>query len=176
MNLAALQHVVQAATALADDCRVVVLGSASLLVSFPRLGDAGMPLETTFDADLCPEPADELVGRMLERALGEDGPFRERHGYHIDVLRTSIFETLPDGWRGRVIPVPDCLSAVALDPHDLAATKLLVGRQKDLALLQQLVSLGLLDADTTQARLSLIRRDEKQIVRSAANFRAVFNS
>ena len=108
MTLAALQHLIRSASTLAGDRTFLVLGSASLLASFPELGEVASPLSTAYDADLCPEPFDELTGRMLEEALGENRAYFRRHGYHADVLRDSILETLPEGWRDRLIPVPDC--------------------------------------------------------------------
>ena len=90
MNLAALQHLIRSASALAGDRQFLVLDSASLLASFPELGDATSALAATYDADLCPEPFDELAGLMLEEALGENRSYFRRHGYHIDVLRDSI--------------------------------------------------------------------------------------
>lgn len=68
---------------------------------------------------------------MLDEALGETRAYYLRHGYHADILRDSILETLPSGWRDRLVPIPGCDAAHALDPHDLAAVKLLVGRPKD---------------------------------------------
>ncbi len=61
MTLAALQHLLRAAQALAEDRLLLVLGSASLLASHPSLGDADAPLASTYDADLLPEPFDELT-------------------------------------------------------------------------------------------------------------------
>jgi len=69
MTLAALQHLLRSASALADDRHFLVLGSASLLATFPELGDADSMLATTYDADLCPEPFDELPGVILDEAL-----------------------------------------------------------------------------------------------------------
>ena len=40
MNLESLQHLVRSVRAMAEDCGVVVLGSAALLASFPELGVA----------------------------------------------------------------------------------------------------------------------------------------
>ena len=156
MTLAALQHLIRSANTLADDRTFLVLGSASLLASFPELGEASAPLAATFDADLCPEPFDELTGLMLEEALGENRAYFRRHGYHADVLRDSILETLPQGWRARLIPVPDCPTAFALEPTDLAAVKLLVGRPKDLALVRQLLATGYLDAATVRSRIDCL--------------------
>jgi hypothetical protein len=153
MTLDSLQHILRSAAALADDRCFVVLGSASLLASFPQLGDPDAPLSSTFDADLCPQPFDELTGTMLHEALGEDRAYHRRQGYHADILRETIFETLPDGWRERLVPVPGCPSATALDPHDLAAVKLLVARPKDLALLRHLFFSSLLDPAVVAQRI-----------------------
>lgn len=51
MTLAALQHLIGAASALAGDRRFLVLGSASLLASFPELGEPSSPLAATYDAE-----------------------------------------------------------------------------------------------------------------------------
>ena len=139
------------------------------------MGEAQGILTSTFDADICPEPFDELTGRMLDEALGENRAYYERHGYHADILRDSIFETLPQGWRERLVPVPGIPNAQALDPHDLAAVKLLVGRPKDLALLQTLHASHLLDPLQVQHRLAAIPQTETQLARSHQNFQTVFN-
>lgn len=171
MTLAALQHLIRAASALAADRKFLVLGSASLLASFPELGETSSPLAATYDADLCPEPFDELTGLMLEEALGENRAYFRRHGYHADVLRDSILETLPQGWRGRLIPVPDCASAFALEPSDLAAVKLLVGRPKDLALVRQLHARGYLDAAVVGSRIACFDMPDELTSRLRANFK-----
>lgn len=44
MTLASLQHLVRSVRALAEDCQVIVLGSASLLATFPELGQDSEPL------------------------------------------------------------------------------------------------------------------------------------
>jgi hypothetical protein len=171
MTLAALQHLVRAAHALAGDRSFLVLGSASLLASFPELGDASSPLASTYDADLCPEPFDELTGLMLDEALGENRAYFRRHGYHADVLRDSILETLPRGWRGRLVSVPDCTCALALDPTDLVAVKLLVARPKDLALVRQLHISGHLDPAVVRSRLEDLDIPVELKPRLFANFK-----
>jgi hypothetical protein len=171
MTLAALQHLIRAATALAADRNFLVLGSASLLASFPELGQSSSALASTYDADLCPEPFDELTGMMLEEALGENRAYYRRHGYHADVLRDSILETLPLGWRGRLVTVPECPSALALDPHDLAAVKLLVGRPKDLALIRLLHAGGHIDAAEVRSRIDCLEIPVESMPRLLANFK-----
>ena len=171
MNLASLQHLVRAALVLTGDCQLIVIGSASLLATFPDLGDDSGPLTTTFGADLCPQPFDETTALMLHEALGESGAFHLRNGYHADVLRDSIFETLPPGWRERLVPVPGNNGAIALDPHDLAATKLLVGRDKDIALVRHLSQTARLSRELTEQRLDAIPKAERLILRTPAKIK-----
>lgn len=175
MTLAALQHLIRAADALAEDRSFLVLGSASLLASFPKLGEASSPLASTYDADLCPVPFDELTGQMLDEALGENRSYFRRHGYHADILRDSILETLPQGWRDRLVPVPECPKAFALEPTDLAAVKLLVGRPKDLVLVKHLHVIGLLDAAELQSRISCFDIPVELTPRLFANYKHCIN-
>lgn len=176
MTLAALQHIIRAAQALAEDRHILILGSASLLASYPELGAPEAPLASTLDADLCPEPFDELTGTMLNEALGENGAYYQRHGYHADILRDSIYTTLPAGWHDRLVPVPGAPTAHALDPHDLAAVKLFVARPKDLQLLQTLRTVIHLDPRLISQRLDLIAKPDRDIIRCAANFQQAFPS
>jgi hypothetical protein len=176
MTLSALQHIIRVAQALAEDRGILVLGSASLLASFPELGNAKSPLASTYDADLCPDPFDELTGTMLDEALGENRAYYLRHGYHADILRDSILETLPAGWRERLVSVPDCVAAHALDPHDLAAVKLLVGRPKDIDLLVYLHAAALIDAEVVRSRMDLLDIPVELVPRLHSNFRDVFKA
>lgn len=176
MTLSALQHIIRAAQALAEDRDILVLGSASLLASFPELGNPDSPLAATYDADLCLDPFDELTGTMLDEALGENRAYYLRHGYHADILRDTILETLPAGWRERLVSVPGCTAAHALEPQDLAAVKLLVGRPKDIALLAHLQAAGLIDAEVVRTRLDLLDIPVERVPRLHSNFRDVFGA
>ena len=176
MNLSALQHIIRAAQALAEDRGILVLGSASLLASFPELGNGDTPLAATYDADLCPDPFDELTGTMLDEALGENRAYYLRHGYHADILRDTVLETLPAGWRERLVSVPGCTAAHALEPHDLAVVKLLVGRPKDISLLVHLHSAGLIEAEVVRARLDFLNIPVELVPRLHSNFRDVFGA
>jgi hypothetical protein len=174
MNLVSLQHLVRSVRTLAEDCQVIVLGSASLLASFPELGDGSEPLTTTYDADLCPQRFDETTALMIRESLGESGAFHLRPGYHVDVLRESIFDTLPSGWRKRLVPVPGCEGAQALEPHDLAATKLLVGREKHIALVGHLGHTGRLLRGVVERRLDALPKTERFIITSAQALERAF--
>lgn len=155
MTLSALQHLIRSAQALSENSQIIILGSSSLLATFPQLGEPDQVLSTTFDADLYVAPFENLTALMLEESLGEGHAFHRIHGYHADVMREEILQTFPHGWFDRKVPVPGT-TAHALEPHDLAAVKILVHRKKDLALVRCLWALGLLDATTIRARLDLL--------------------
>jgi hypothetical protein len=108
---------------------------------------------------------------MLHEALGEDRAYFRRHGYHADILKDSILDTLPQGWRGRLVPVPGCSDALALDPNDLAAVKLLVGRPKDLDLVRLLEVTDRIDAATVLARVRSLDIPIELAPRVFANYR-----
>jgi hypothetical protein len=176
MNLAALQHLIRSAHALAEELPLLVLGSASLLASFPELGDPQGPLASTYDADLCLDPFDELTAVMLDEALGENRAYFRIHGYHADILRDSILETLPTGWRERLVPVPETQAAQALDPHDLAVVKLLVGRPKDLALVRELYLTVRLMPEIVRERIKLLPIPVELMPRLLDAYRSVFDA
>ena len=128
MRLSALKHLVEAVHGIARSERIYVLGSSALLGSFPALGEAGGPLEMTFDGDLLLHPCDEQLAALLHEAVGEGSLFAQRVGYYADILRPEIVETLPRGWETRVVNLDENLHAVALAPEDLLVTKLRTGR------------------------------------------------
>jgi hypothetical protein len=174
MNLQALQHIIRAAQALAEDNTIIVLDSASLLAHFPHLGNPDEPLAATYDADILATPFDELTSLMLHEALGEDRTYCKIHGYHADILHDSITDTLPGGWRDRLTEIPGTQSAFALDPHDLAAVKILVGRPKDISLIKALRDASHIHGETVFERIGMLPIPVEGMPRVLAGFRAIW--
>jgi len=164
MRLSALKHLVEAVHALARSQRICVLGSSALLGRFPELGEAGGPLEMSFDGDLLVEPCDEQLAALLHEAVGEGSLFAQRAGYHADILRAEIVETLPPGWESRLIPLDQVVNALALAPEDLLVVKLRAGRPKDLELCRAVIRRGLLAPTAVRARLDATPLAENEIV------------
>ena len=176
MRLPALEHLVRAIRELHPGCEITVVGSSALLGKFPDLGEEGGPLVTSFDADIIPEPFSEDIGMMLHESLGEDRRFHLIHGYHADILRPKIGEQFPIGWKERRVPLKPFNNIFCLEAHDLAACKCLVGRPKDLALVEDLVRRNIVQLGEIEKRLSEIRLPESKIVSSHQNFIRVRNS
>lgn len=173
MRLPALKHLVEAVHALAHSERIYVLGSSALLGSFPELGEPGGPLELSFDGDLLIEPCDEQLAALLHEAVGEGSLFSQRTGYHADILRADILETLPPGWELRLVEVDSASGALALAPEDLLVVKLRAGRGKDLTLCREVLRRALVSAAQLRARLDATPLAEDDIVRVYQHLRAV---
>jgi len=164
MRLPALKHPVEVVHALAHSKRICVLGSSALLGSFPELGEAGGPLELSFDGDLLLEPCDEQLAALLHEAVGEGSLFAQRTGYHADILRVEIIETLPPAWESRLVPLDTASRALALAPEDLLVVKLRAGRAKDLESCRAVFQRGLVSSAEVKSRLDLTPLTEKEIV------------
>jgi len=118
----------------------------------------------------------EALHTFVGLPLGENRACNQRHGYHADILRDSMLEPLPTGWRLRLVAVPGCTAAHALEPHDPAAVKLRVARPKDIALLTHLRAAGLIDAELVRSRLNFLDVFGEQIPHLHSNFRDVFQA
>ena len=104
----------------------------------------------------------------LEQAL-----FEKEKGYHANILHPSIVETLPPGWEDRLVAVRGFDNVFALQPLDLAAVKIVVGREKDLVLVRRLLQLGKIRAEDLRARWSSMALGERELFRSGRNLEEV---
>ena len=168
MLVQSLKHLAQSALALAQSRRIFILGSSSILVSFPELGEAGL-LDNTFDADLLLDPITKGISDLLKEAIGEGSLFEKERGYHANILHPSIAETLPPGWEGRLVAVEGVDNVFALEPLDLAAVKIVVGREKDLALVRGLLELRKISAEDLRKRRSSMPLGEREMFQSGRN-------
>ena len=152
MNRAQLEHVIRAAASIADDPEVVVIGSQAILGRHP---DAPASLCVSEDVDLYPRNHPDR-SELVDGAIGELSAFHETFGYYAHGVGPQT-ATLPGDWESRLVRVegPGTAGAVGLclDPHDLAISKLIAGREKDLVYLAVAVGAGLLSRDTLQRLL-----------------------
>jgi hypothetical protein len=173
MRLRSLTHLLEELRLRETSRKIVVLGSSSLLVFHPELGEGGGPLDLTYDADFLLDPIDRELALSLGAELGANREFHLRFGYHADILHPSIVETLPPGWEGRLVAVAGFDNVFALEPLDLAAVKVVVGREKDLALVRRLLELGKIFARDLTLRWRSMGLGEKELFRSGRNLAEV---
>ncbi|HMO50029.1 MAG TPA: hypothetical protein PKE26_03995 [Kiritimatiellia bacterium] len=164
MRLRSLIHLLEAVKALVRPDAVTVLGSSSLLAVDGSLGDEGQPLEISMDADLLMVPCDARMANVLHEAVGENSLFHREYGVYADILRPDIDEALPPGWQQRTIPLAEVPGVWCLEKIDLALVKLGLGREKDMALVQALISKGLVSLDAIRERYQILPLDEARLV------------
>lgn len=96
-------------------------------------------------------------------------PFHQTFGYYAHGVSDAV-ATLPEGWRERLIPYQTInmgsAAALCLEVHDLAVSKLVAGRDKDLSFIRALIHHGMADSGTLRERLALTRADAR-ILRAA---------
>ena len=169
MRLDSLKHIARSVQTMMEAERIIVFGSASLLVSFPELAELPeSPLQSTYDADLIPYPFEESIGRMLDEAFGEDRGFHQRYGYHADIVRPKVTETFPSGWESRLLSIEGLDKVFVIEPHDMAAVKCLVAREKDGHQLAYLLAMELLDVAVLRSRIDEINLPDAKLAQCHA--------
>jgi len=93
---------------------------------------------------------------LIDGGIGELSPFHETFGYYAHGVDETT-ATLPEGWRERLVPIRNENTRGAtgwcLEVHDLAVSKLIAGREKDLTFLAALFRHRLASPETVRERL-----------------------
>lgn len=153
MKRSELEHLIRAAGAISDDQEIVVIGSQAILGQFPNAPPA---LLMSAEADLFPLHRPELAD-VIDGSIGESSSFHEQFGYYAQGVgeRTAV---LPSGWRDRLIPIENAntrgVKGLCLEVHDLAISKHVASRDKDLEFTRELARHGLTDSKILLARLN----------------------
>lgn len=164
MRRAELEHLIRAAAAVTNEYEIVVIGSQSILASVP----APPPeLMQSMEADCYPMRHPELAD-LIDGAIGELSPFHERFGYYAQGVGPET-AVLSDGWQERLVKLQneqtDLKLGWCLEPHDLAAAKLVAGRDKDGPFVATMLRHGIISADTLAARIDALPVDEARKAR-----------
>lgn len=154
VNRQQLEHILRAAAGNADALDFVVVGSQAILGTFP---DAPAELCISMEADLFPrdKPEDAI---LIDGGIGERSMFHQTFGYYGHGVGEDT-AILPAGWRERLIPLRNENTRGAtgwcLEVHDLAVSKLVAGREKDVDYLQALFRHGLATPELVRERLAM---------------------
>jgi hypothetical protein len=153
-----LAHILRAASSLAKDPNILVIGSQSILGSF---SEDELPNEATrsIEADVAFfDDPDEAKADAVDGGIGEASLFHESYGIYGQGVGISTAR-LPSGWRDRLVPFDDpeaSPTARCLDPHDLVVSKLVAGRQKDYEFARALLGVGIVDPHVLCIRADLL--------------------
>lgn len=139
-----LEHVIRAACDVLHESEVIIVGSQAILGA-PYEGlpkDVMLSVEVDVMAVSDPDGSKAL---RLNGAIGELTHFDDMYGYYAEGVEDGLCR-FPDGWRERLIPVEspatNGVTGLCAEPHDLCASKLLAGRDKDLKYVASLLRSG----------------------------------
>lgn len=142
MRRSELEHLIRATGAIAEDDQIIVIGSQALLGQFP---DAPASLRFSMEADLYPKNHPERA-ELVDGAIGEGSSFHDQFGYYAQGVGEKT-ATLPRGWRRRLVQVKNAntrgVAGLCLEAHDLAISKYVAGRPKDLEFTRELARHGM---------------------------------
>ena len=158
-----LEHIIRAAAGTADAGDIVVIGSQAVLGTYP---DAPAELTESMEADVFPKD-DPSRAIVIDGAIGEESLFHQTFGYYAHGVDESS-AILPDGWRERLVKLesPRMPGVVGwcLEVNDLAVSKLVAGREKDLAFVQAMIQRQLVSPEIIRTRLHCATRLSPQLL------------
>lgn len=147
-----LEHIIRAATGITGATEFVIVGSQAVLGQFPQAPDE---LLVSIEADVFSlrDPADS---DLIDGSIGEGSPFHQTFGYYAHGVSVET-AVLPGGWRERVVPIHNPNTGggtgLCLEIHDLAVSKLVAGREKDVDFLAGILRHRLARAEIIRSRL-----------------------
>ena len=158
MKRSDLEHLIRAAGKIAGEKELVIIGSQSILGQYPQ---APAALLRSMEADLYPLAHPERSDKV-DGAIGEGSRFHQTYGYYAQGVGPDT-ATLPKGWRRRLVRIENAntggFSGLCLEVHDLAISKYVAGREKDLEFTRELARHGMTDRKTLNERLAATKLD-----------------
>ena len=173
MNRSQLEHVIRAASTIADDEELIIVGTQAVLGQFP---DPPAELVASVDVDLYPKNRPERAD-LIDGSIGELSPFHQTYGYYAHGVGTET-SVLPQGWQDRLVPVRSESTRGAtgwcVELHDLLVAKAVAGREKDLRFLESVASHGFADRKILLDRLEATQLDDDVRQAVEARLKRVF--
>ncbi len=156
MKRSELEHLIRAAGRIASEREIVVIGSQAVLGQFP---EAPTALLRSMEADLYPRSKPDLADKV-DGAIGEGSRFHEQYGYYAQGVAPDT-ATLPRGWQRRLVRIENSNTGghagLCLEVHDLALSKYVAGREKDLEFTRELARHAMTGKKTLLKRLAATR-------------------
>jgi hypothetical protein len=153
MHRQQLEHIIRAAAGITGASEFVIVGSQAVLGQFPQAPDE---LLISMEADVFSlrDPADS---DLIDGSIGEGSPFHQTFGYYAHGVSVET-AVLPNGWRDRLVPVHNENTGggtgLCLEIHDLAVSKLVAGREKDVEFIGGLLRYRLVKVPVLRDRLN----------------------
>lgn len=163
-----LEHIIRAAGAIVEADKIVILGSQAILAAFPQ---APEELLVSQEADLYPLD-DPSKADIIDGSIGELSPFHEQFGYYAHGIGPETASLAP-GWQERMIPIVNentrGVTGLCLHPVDLAVSKLIAGRDKDIQFVLNMLKYDLVSGGEIRELISTFASTESNQAITALN-------
>ena len=173
MKRSELEHIIRASGEIANDNEIVVIGSQAILGQFPN---APVKLLVSMEADIYPKN-NPTKADMVDGAIGEGSSFHELNGYYAQGVgkKTAV---LPADWESRLVAVnnenTNGVTGHCLEVHDLAISKIIAMRPKDLEFVQELVRQDMIEKKTMLRRLKQTELEDPILLTVRARIKSMF--
>ncbi|HEY1684110.1 MAG TPA: DUF6036 family nucleotidyltransferase [Tepidisphaeraceae bacterium] len=148
-----LEHILRAAAGITGADEFVVIGSQAILGQYANPPDE---LVVSIEVDLF-SLRDRADAELIDGSIGEASPFHQTFGYYAHGVAEET-ATLPRGWKQRLVllksPATAGATGLCLEVHDLAVSKLVAGREKDVQFIAGLLRNHLAEERTVRERLA----------------------
>ena len=166
MKRSELEHVIRAAGSIAEASELIIIGSQAILGKYP---DAPEELLVSQEVDTYPAAIPERAD-LIDGSIGELSPFHEQFGYYAHGVGPET-ALLPERWKERLIDVANentgGIVGLCLHPADLAISKLLAGREKDMRYVATLLEYALVDESELRALVPELSAEHADRVEAA---------
>jgi hypothetical protein len=141
-----LEHLIRSSASLTNEYEVYIIGSQSILGACPWA--CGI-LADSNEADIFFEKDDSgRLADVVDGGIGEESPFHRTFGYYAQGV-SKFTAILPEGWEGRLVRIQNKgtndMVGFCISPSDLAASKLMAGRDKDYPFVREMIHQGMVD-------------------------------
>lgn len=155
MNKSQLELALRSAGKIARDPEFFVFGSQSILGILARPPQACLVSQ---ELDLYPRNHPQAITLLIAK-LGARSAFARKHGFFVDCV-TPDLAAFPDGWTERLIPFrtkrTGGVTGWCVELHDVVASKLSAGREKDLTYVRTLLGARLIKPVIVEDRISTL--------------------
>lgn len=160
-----LEHLIRAAGGILQCDEVIVIGSQAILAA---RADAPAELCASIEADLYPAVGPERAD-IVDGAIGELSLFHETYGYYAHGVGPET-AVLPARWRERALVIDSQrtrgVRGICPCPADLAVSKLIAGRDKDLTFVRAMLAHGMVSSREILALLAEVAGEAAVQVRT----------
>jgi hypothetical protein len=156
-----LEHIIRASVAITGAKEIVVIGSQAVLGQYPN---APSELLVSREADVFAFRS-ASDSDLIDGSIGENTAFHNTFGYYAHGVAEETAD-LPAGWKDRLVRVENentgSGAGLCLEVHDLAISKLIAGREKDMAFVGTLIRHRLVDLNVLKQRLQTVSIDDER--------------